>query len=228
MLQHRPSQASSSSKKKKRKKGEWDGRKKNQITWPSIIINSWWNGQSWTLSLPLLSSMHSSLIVDWLFMQIFLTSLVLFFLSSSFLSRLPCCLTNKHIPEKLNVVHVIYVIGQSIDIYFISSCAWLSYFFLFFCVCHLSSSFCTFALPIRYQQSDGDWMKNQKELLACLLAGVLVSIFIHYENRVIKMQHRDSFYARNADLCSEAIRRSFLCWWWCKNAREDFPLHIKI
>ena len=49
-------------------------------------------------------------------------------------------------------------------------------------------------------------MKNQKELLA----GVLVSIFIHYENRVIKMQHRVSFYARNADLCSEAKRIFFM------------------
>lgn len=165
MLQHRPSQASSSSKKKKRKKGEWDGRKKNQITWPSIIINSWWNGQSWTLSLPLLSSMHSSLIVDWLFMQIFLTSLVLFFLSSSFLSRL---LPNKQTYTwkiKCCSCYLCYWAIYRHLFYFFVCLALL--FLSFFCVCHLSSSFCTFALPIRYQQSDGDWMKNQKELLAC-------------------------------------------------------------
>lgn len=193
MLQHRPSQASSSNSRRRKRRMRWRKKESNYLTFDNNQFMMKWPYQSWTLSLPLLSSMHS-LIVDWLFMQIFLTSLVLFFFFIiSFCCCCCCCLTNKHLPEKLNVVHVIYVIGQSIDIYFI---LFLRVPGSLFCVCHLSSSFCTFALPFSLP-TDGDWMKNQKELL-------LVSIFIHYENRIIKMQHQDSFYARNADLCSEA------------------------
>lgn len=176
MLQHRPSQASSSSKKKKRKKGEWDGRKKNQITWPSIIINSWWNGQSWTLSLPLLSSMHSSLIVDWLFMQIFLTSLVLFFLSSSFLSRL--------LPNKQTYTWKIKCCSCYL-------CYWAIYrhlFYFFVCLALLFLSFflCVpFIVIVLYFRSPHSlptiwWRLNEESKgTACLLACWCVRLNIY-------------------------------------------------
>lgn len=44
--------------------GERERARKNQITWPSIIINSWWNGHTRDLNSLLLSSMHSASIVD--------------------------------------------------------------------------------------------------------------------------------------------------------------------
>lgn len=152
-------------------KGKKRWRKKNQITWPSIIINSWWNSHaSAELSLSLSTCIwyHES-IVDCRFMQISLTSLF-FFSSPSFLLISPLFLTN--IPEKLNVVQVIYVIGQSIDIYFL-----YSLFVCCFFVCHLSSSFCIFFFLFCTPRGESwePW----------------VSIFIHYENQVIKIQRHD-------------------------------------
>lgn len=53
--------------------------------------------------------------------------------------------------------------------------------------------------------TDGDWMKNQKALLACWCVSLnIYSLWKSSNKNAASRLQLFSFYARNADLCSEA------------------------